>query len=307
MGIRHWGATRRWLLILLVTAALRLASDSDRCKADEPPSSATRLSVKKQSEKPARRTVKLPGLLIDFQRRCVDLDGTICLEQGLLELIACRKGTKEHESIVSVSARPMHIHTALLLLGANNGHPAMRKPVDEKGKTRWVNLPPRGDSIDVLLVIKDKAGKPIERPISDFIVRASERVDEVDGDVITAPAQIKSPEDKSATDKSATDKRDARLPHAFLFAGSHLRDASSGPRQYLADLSGNVISIATFGDEVLCLPFHETQDDGGLMWRIKPNSLPIVRTKVILRLRPKLKAAKPFNAEPAGDGKSDTE
>lgn len=227
-------------------------------------------------EQPARKPVKLPGVVIDFEKRCVDIEGTICLDRGFLELVACTRGSKEHESIVAVSARAMHVHTALLLLGANNGHPAMRKPVDEE-KTRWVHVPPRGDSIDVFLVTTSKDGKPIERPISDFIVLSSERVDEVDGDVIVAPNQ---------TEKRG-DEKETRLPHTFIFAGSHLRDNGPGPRQYLAELSGNVVSIATFGDEVLCLPFHQTQENGALMWHVKPDALPGVGTKITLRLRPK--------------------
>ena len=228
--------------------------------------------------KPIRKPVKLPGIVIDFEKRCVDLEATVCLDRGFLELVACAKGSKEHESIVAVAARPMHIHTALLLLAAKNGNPAMRKQVGEEEK-RWVNIPPRGDPIDVLLVTTNKDGKAIERPISDFVIRSSERVDEVDGAVITALNQ---------TEKRGNEK-EARLPHTFLFAGSHLHDNGPGPRQYLADLSGNVISIATFGDELLCLPFHQTQDNDALMWQIKRKSLPKVGTKVTLRLRPKKK------------------
>jgi len=225
--------------------------------------------------KPARKPVKLPGMVIDVEKQCVDLEGAICLDKGLLELVACTKGSKEHESIVAVSGRAMHIHTALLLLGADNGHPAMRTPVDEE-KTRWVNVPPRGDPIDVFLVTTNKDGMAIERPISDFIVRSSQRVDEVDGAFITAPSQA---------EKRGTEK-EARLPHTFLFAGSHLRDNGAGSRQYLADLSGNLISIATFGDELLCLPFHQTQENDALMWQVKPESLPKAGTNVTLRLRP---------------------
>ncbi len=242
---------------------------STTTRADEP------VTNKQGSMKAARKPVKLPGMVVDyFEKRCVDLEGTICLDKGLLELIACTKGSKEHESIVALSASALHIHMGLLLLGANNGHPAMRKPVDEK-KTRWVNLPPRGDSIDVFLVVTNKDGKLIEKPISDFIVRSSGRVDEVDGTVIVAPDQ---------TEKRGG-KEETSLPHTFIFAGSHLRDNGPGPRQYLADLSGNVISIASFGDELLCLPFHQTQENGALMWQVKPGALPKVGTKITLRLR----------------------
>ena len=255
----------------LCALVIVLSLFSTTTRADEP------VTNKQGSMKAARKPVKLPGMVVDyFEKRCVDLEGTICLEKGLLELIACTKGSKEHESIVAVSARAMHIHMGLLLLGANNGHPAMRKPVDEE-KTRWVNVPPRGDSIDVFLVMANKDGKLIEKPISDFIVRSSGRVDEVDGTVIAAPDQ---------TEKRGGEE-ETRLPHTFIFAGSHLRDNGPGPRQYLADLSGNVISIASFGDELLCLPFHQTQENGALMWQVKPGSLPKVGTKITLRLRPR--------------------
>ena len=154
----------------------------------------------------------------------------------------------------------------------------MRKQVGDEEK-RWVNIPPRGDPIDVFLVTTNKDGKAIERPISDFVVRSTERVDEVDGDVITALNQA----------EKRGNEKEARLPHTFLFAGSSLRDNGPGPRQFLADLSGNVISIATFGDELLCLPFYQTQENDALMWRIKRKSLPKVETKVTLRLRPQKK------------------
>lgn len=246
-------------------------------------------------ENAVRNPVKLPGLVIDFEKQRIDLEATICLDKGFLELVACSKGSKEHESIVAVSARAMHIHTALLLLGANNGHPAMRKQVGEEDK-RWVNVPPQGDAIDVFLVTTNKGGNAIEQPISDFVVRSSQRIDEVDGAVITAPDETGDRDGKKST----------RFPHTFLFAGSHLRDNGRGPRQYLADLSGNVISIATFGDELLCLPFHQTRNDNALMWRVKPESLPRVGTKVTLRLRPSLKA-EPASGDtkrsrPAADG-----
>ena len=103
-------------------------------------------------------------------------------------------------------------------------------------------------------------------------------MDEVDGDVITAPEPIEEPgEEKEST-----------LTHTFLFAGSHLQDNTPGrPRVYLADTSGNVISIASFGDEVLCLPTYQTQANDALMWQVKPGSLPQQGTEVTLRLRPK--------------------
>ena len=244
------------------------------------------------SKQPVRQPVKLPGLVIDFQKQCVDLDATVCLDRGYLELIACTKGSKEHESIVAITARPMHVHTALLLLGGNNGNPAIRKPVD-KEKTRWVELPPRGDSIDVFLVVENSKGETIERPVSDFVKRAKDHLDEDDDN--------ESHKLKDATKKGAADTAD-RFPNTFLFAGSQLRDRGKAPRQYLADQSGHVISIATFGDELLCLPSVHSQENGALMWRVDSTHLPKVGSKVTLRLRPRRKAKKPPNAERTNEG-----
>lgn len=114
--------------------------------------------------------------MINFQERCVDLEGSICLDEGMLELIACTKQTKERESIVVVHAKPMHIHTALLLLGAQSGNPAMRRPIGEGG-TRWVDIPPRGDPVDVYLVFRNKEGKVVEHPIGDFVNRSDKDLD----------------------------------------------------------------------------------------------------------------------------------
>lgn len=253
-------------------------------------------------ELPVRQPVKLPGLEIDFQKRCVDLDATVCLDQGFLELVACSKGSKEHESIVAIDARLMHVHTALLLLGANNGNPAMRKAVEDEKKTRWVHVPPQGDLIDVFLVTTVKDGKSIERPISDFIKRANDRVDEVDGVVIEAPTTA----DLRAANERAG-KKEERLPRSFVFAGSHLRSNGNGPRQYMADSSGHAISIATFGDELLCLLGIQSPENGALSWQIDSTHLPKVGTKVTLRLRPQLNDKKPESkAKPESKVKSES-
>jgi hypothetical protein len=217
--------------------------------------------------KPARKNFTLPGLVADFQERCVDIEATICLDQGMLELIACTKETKEHESIVTITARPMHVHTALLLLGANNGHPAMRRSIGEEG-TRWVDIPPRGDPVDVYLVFSNNEGKMVEHAISDFVVRSDEHPDVLIG-----------------AEEGHARQGDKKFPKTFLFAGSLLVGDGPGPRTYLADQSGSVISIATFGDELLCLPGMHAKSNDALMWQIDAAKLPKVGSKVTLRLR----------------------
>lgn len=211
----------------------------------------------------AIQAVKMPGIAIHPAERVVDVDAEVCLDQGALELIACTKDSKEHESIVMIHARPSHIHAALLLLGARNGHPAMRRPLDQQ-MTRWEDIPATGDLIDVSLAWKKEDGSPTERPLSDFLMRSVEEESPVD------------------------DKKDReKFPNSFLFAGSHLGDEAETPRKYLAELSGNVISISTFGDELLCLPDIHGHENQALAWQIDPTHLPKKNTKVLLRLRVK--------------------
>jgi hypothetical protein len=256
--------TLRSLLLIscLATASPWLAADP----APEKPAGDKSAAPSQEPAKEladAINKLQLPGVKINLEQRCVDVDATICLDEGALEFIACTKGTKEHESVIAVEARPMHIHTALLLLGAKNGNPAMRRPLD-KEMTRWQDIPPSGDPIDVFLVWKNEKSETVERPISDFIKRNDESETPVD-----------------------EDKAKEKFPHTFLFAGSQLGDASETPRKYYADLSGHVISISAFGDELLCLPELYSQENGALAWKIESTYLPKLHSKVILRLRVK--------------------
>jgi hypothetical protein len=185
----------------------------------------------------------------------------------MLELIACTKGTKEHEAVLSVDAKAANIHAALLLLGAKSGNPAMRKPINEE-QTRWVDLPPRGQEIDVFIVLEDEAGELKEHPINKFLIRSAEDVNGV-----------------PVTEEEKKDRRFST--HTFLFAGSHLWKHEDRPPQYLADQSGNVLSLATFGDELLCLPGVHGHENAGLVWEVDSTDLPALDSKVILRLRPR--------------------
>ena len=217
-----------------------------------------------------REELKLPGLTVYTKEAYVDVESTICLTAGFLELIATTKDGKEHESIISIAAKPSHVHAALLLLRAQPGNPAMAKRLDDGG---WLDIAPRGAEIGVSLVFDDEKGKQVERPISDFIMRGQEE-DSYGPD---------------AVDLKPEDRR--RFPtNNFLFAGSQLYKDDDGNAHYLSDGSGNVISLSTFGDELLCLPGKHSQENVALAWEIDPTHIPKLGTKVSLRLRPKTAA-----------------
>ena len=204
-----------------------------------------------------------PGITINSEERFVDVQSVVCLAKGYLEVIACTKDSREHESIVMVEAKPSHIHASLLLIGATPGSPAMRKPSDEEG-TRWLDIPPSGQAVKVTLLVTDEKGVMTERPISDFL----------------------SPSDDESS-LSDADKAEEKFPDSFLFAGSHTHQEGE-TKTYIADVNGNVISISTFGDEVLCLSGNHVQENHALAWQINTDHIPDLGTKVTLRLRPQV-------------------
>ncbi len=232
--------------------------------------SASLLGSESAVDTPPSGSVRLPGIEIHAERGIVDVDARICLTEGMLELVACTEGTKEHESIVAIKALPVHVHTALLLIGARNGTPAMREPINEE-QTRWRHYRPSGDPITVSLVVQDDEGNPVERPISDFVRRG-------EGESFMP---------NMGRDQSApgADEANEKFPDAFLFTGSHLVGDDAQGRQYLADQSGHVITISTFGDEVLGLSEIHSHTNDELVWEVDPTHLPALDTAVKLRLR----------------------
>lgn len=86
----------------------------------------------------------------DPQQKRVVMVGEVCKRQGPLEMFACLRRTKEHESIVVVDTTARIVHAGLLAVGAQNGRPVQYDPVYR---------PATGDEIEVTVVWKDKEGR----------------------------------------------------------------------------------------------------------------------------------------------------
>ncbi|MEQ1907146.1 MAG: YdjY domain-containing protein [Pirellulaceae bacterium] len=65
---------------------------------------------------------------IDADKKQVIVAGQICLRMGQLEMFACPKHSKEHESVVVIGLRPELIHAGLLSLDINPGKPVQYDP-----------------------------------------------------------------------------------------------------------------------------------------------------------------------------------
>jgi len=97
---------------------------------------------------------------VDSKRGAVLVDGQVSLRRGMLEMFACIRNTKEHESVVTADTQAFLVHAGLLRLGAEPGHPAQFVPAFK---------PPAGTEIDVSVEWRDAAGKTQTAKAQDWI------------------------------------------------------------------------------------------------------------------------------------------
>ena len=90
-------------LILLLPTTLLTAQDEE--PKGEPSTDSAPAEKDEGSQSSLRRLSEKYPLWIDSKRKMVVMDGKVCLREGQLEMFACTKGTKEHESIVVVDVK----------------------------------------------------------------------------------------------------------------------------------------------------------------------------------------------------------
>jgi hypothetical protein len=185
----------------------------------------------------------------------IGLVSEVCLREGPLEEFLCKKGTKEHESIVRIDADAQFIHAALATAGAKAGTPT--EFVDAKGEPKWKAA--TGTKINVL-VHYTMGGKTFTHPAQDWI------------------------RDREKTKK---EKKDVTIPHGWVFAGSReLVDPCDPNRKFYAANSGDVISISNFPYSMLEMPVEISKDDAFLTYEARTEKIPAQFSKVWVILEP---------------------
>lgn len=96
----------------------------------------------------------------DRENKRVVMVGEVCKREGPLEMFACLRRTKEHESIVVVDTRAQVVHAGLLAVGAKQGTPVRYDP-EYRAAT--------GDEIEVTVSWKDKQGKVQTARAQDWV------------------------------------------------------------------------------------------------------------------------------------------
>jgi len=179
--------------------------------------------------------------------------------------VACGVGSREHESLLVLEIPASELHAAMLLAGFEPGQPG-RWSVDTDGRTRLD--PPAGDVIGISFEWETEDGQTRRATPRDWIVSE-------DGG------------------RRMDDPR-------WRFGGSRLVDeqgrlvegggdaAAETDARYLADLTGSIIGLVTFGDEVLGL--EEIIPDAAVYaepaWMVDTEAVPPPGTEVTIVLEP---------------------
>jgi len=161
----------KWLIsgvMFCSLASVAVAQDTTKKEppADDPfavPAPEKPAVEGKAEEIPGLKRLTAPkeaGLWIDAKNKLVVFDGEVVIREGLLEMFACPKGTKEHESVVVTGVKPSFVNGALIALGIKHGHGAKFDPKYE---------PATGPIIDIFVLWKDSDGKEHRARAQDWI------------------------------------------------------------------------------------------------------------------------------------------
>jgi hypothetical protein len=125
-------------------------------------------------------------LEVQGPRRRVLVQASVCLREGQLELLLCRKHSKEHEAILSADVDARDIHKALLAAGGEPGSPVQYQPAYR---------PATGTRIKVTLQYEQQ-GKQTTVPAQRWVRNALTRKDLEHDWVFAGSRFVLHPEDK---------------------------------------------------------------------------------------------------------------
>ncbi len=168
MKTRYWFEWFAMAGLVLATIAVDRTSAVEN--ENEKEAAAAPVSTSQQGEEATRQgNAAGDGLIrlspkdacwVDPKRKQVIIDGEVCLREGYLEMFACIKGTKEHESVVALNSPAYVIHAGLLAVGAKVGHPVMFRPSYQ---------PAAGTEIEVFVQWRDEDGKPKQSRAQEWV------------------------------------------------------------------------------------------------------------------------------------------
>lgn len=293
--------------ILLAVAAVAAISRAEENTADEP---AQKAAAPAATDGAPVALNKAGTVLLDKKNKRVLLKTHVVLQKGALEMLICKKQTKEHESILSIDAQAYVIHTGLLALDAKPGTPFR---IDTEYHA------PTGQKIDIFLNWTDGEGKAHREPARSWIRQAINRFWSVKMESlpkgVTLPKNSELRYDRKLKELSwygpmtakqrdeflafSEDKTYRRAIESFfdhgqsremkadwVFAGSGFYvDEDTGTRHYLAE-DGDLICVANFSGAMLDLSMASSASDSERNFEAYTERIPAKETEVTVELIP---------------------
>lgn len=245
----------RWLLSMLAVVF------AVGCVADDKPASAPAETPDKPAEAPkpvvGKRTAMNKNKTLyletfDDGKKRVIIEAAVCLREGPLELLLCRKQTKEHEAILHADINAADVHTVLVLTKAKAGSPVHWQPEYK---------PASGTTIRIWLEYKNKKGEMVTVAAKEWVRNFRTRK-QLESDWVFAGSRFfRDPEDPK------------KEPY------------------YMAN-NGDVISVANFPDSMLDLPIQSSKENADLSFEAWTERIPDVGTKVNVILEPVIEEEK---------------
>lgn len=212
----------------------------------------------------------LPGIRVGDG--IVEFEGEICINAHhpdtpdvFLEMLVTAPDSREHESLVVAKVKPSNLHAALLAAGFESGAPLTR---DEDGKA--VHAQGEALEISVSLVTDQEPETREWTPIVDWVIHLD------------------------------TKSKLAGSEHwdGLVFAGSRFT-----ARGYEADGTGTLVSLTSFGDEVIAPRWtlsHLAEIDEPV-WIANRDLIPKKGTSVIVRIEGVPESHEPERVDIDGD------
>ena len=193
-------------------------------------------------------------LEVQGDKRRVIVQAEVCLREGMLEHLMCRKRTKEHEAILAADVDARDIHKALILAKATPG-------TTVKYKDDGTIIPPTGTKIKVTLRYKDK-DKEITVPGRDWV-------------------------------QDLKTKKSLEHDWVFAGSEFQVNPLEKDKPPLYAANAGDVICVSNFEGAMLDLPISSSKNNDELAFEAFTDRIPPLGTPLTVILEPVLEPKKP--------------
>ena len=286
------------------------------------------------NEKSQKAAKRLDGLiplnkretvLLDTQGKRVLIKSKVVLREGMLEMFACPKQTKEHESILAVDAKAYAIHAGLLVIGAKPGKPVQFYKPDPEEPRKYVEdyNPPTGQRLNIFVQWKDQQGKRHRVSAKSWVRHAINRfyVEKMD----LLPRDLTIPEkgdlrmlryderhkelswfgsisekQRDQLMKLSSDQHYCKAINSFfkqcrpremeadwIFAGSRFFKDEKTQKQYYEAEGGTLICVANFPSAMIDVSQKSSdKQDEGVLFEAYTKRIPPLETEVTIELIP---------------------